>query len=131
MLNNANIHTGDLSVTSGAVTLRHPNALGARNAAVASGAALELQGGITVSGAHVTLTGSGSINGALRGVSGHNVWTGGISAVPVSGITRVGCDADTLTLSGEINLSNSNVTSLLFKGAETPLSAGKSPETPG
>lgn len=108
VLSGANTHTGNTTVSAGVVSLRHPNALGGGDATVASGAALELQGGIRVNGARATLTGSGPANGALRSVSGNNEWAGDISAVPVSGVTRVGCDAGTLTLSGEIALSANN-----------------------
>lgn len=112
-----NTHTGNTAVSAGAVNLRHANALGGGDVTVASGAALELQGGIRVSDARATLTGSGPTNGALRSVSGNNDWAGAISAVSVSGVTRVGCDADTLTLSGEINLSaNSTSDQFVIQG---------------
>ncbi len=105
VLTGANTNTGGTAVNAGALNIRHANALGSGDVSVASGAGLELQGGITVSGARATLTGSGTTNGALRNVSGNNEWAGDISAVSVSGVTRVGSDAGTLKLSGEISLS--------------------------
>ena len=116
VLGGANTHTGNTTVSAGVVNLRHSNALGGGDVTVASGAALEIQGGISVNGARTTLTGSGPTNGALRSVSGNNEWAGDISAVPVSGITRVGCDTDTLTLSGEISLSNSASDQFVIQG---------------
>lgn len=124
VLGGANTQTGNTAVSAGAVNLRHANALGDGDVTVANGAALELQGGITVDGARATLTGSGQTNGALRNVSGNNEWAGAISAVPVSGITRVGSDADRLTLSGEINLSNSSGDQFVIQGNGATLVSG-------
>ena len=105
-----NPQSGNTAVSAGALNLRHATALGGGDVSVANGAVLELQGGIKVSGARATLTGGGPTNGALRSVSGNNEWSGDLSAISVSGVTRVGCDADTLTLSGEIALSTNSTT---------------------
>ena len=70
---------------------------------VSSGAALEIDGGISPTSAkNATITGRGpDTDGALRSVSGTNVWNGGIS-VPVQSLaspTRIQVDAGTFTLS--------------------------------
>jgi autotransporter-associated beta strand protein len=110
VLSGANTQSGNTAISAGAVNLRHATALGGGDVSVANGAVLELQSGIKVSGARATLTGGGPTNGALRSVSGNNEWSGDLSAISVSGVTRVGCDADTLTLSGEIALSTNSTT---------------------
>lgn len=116
VLSGANTNTGDTAVNAGVLGIRHANALGGGDVAVASGAVLELQGDITVGGRRVTLTGSGN-NGALKSMGGDNVWAGEISCVSVSGITRIGADAGTLTLSGEIAQSaNSSTDQFVLQG---------------
>lgn len=125
ILTGANINTGNTAVNVGVLNIRHANALGIGDTTVANAAALELEGGIVVSGARVTLTGSGITNGALRNVSGNNEWAGDISALPSSGITRVGSDAGTLRLSGEINLStNSTSDQFVIQGSGATVVAG-------
>lgn len=115
VLTGANTHTGTTSVSAGVLNIRHANALGSGDATVASGAELQLQGGITVSGARVTVTGGGN-NGALKNISGNNTWAGDISALAVSGITRIASDAGTFTLSGEISQSSGSTDQLVFQG---------------
>lgn len=108
ILNSNNIHTGNTAVKSGILNLRNANSLGYGEIHVASGASLELEGGIKMSATLATLVGSGNINGVLRSVRGNNEWPGDITLVPVNGVSRIGCDSGILTLSGEINLPNSN-----------------------
>jgi len=115
VLSGANTHTGATTVSAGVLNIRHADALGSADATVASGAVLEIQGGITVGGRRVTVTGSGN-NGALKNVSGDNTWAGDVSAVAVSGITRIASDAGTLTLSGEITQSSGSSDQLVFQG---------------
>ena len=83
---------------------------------MSSGAALQIQGGITTAAEALTLNGTGISNdGALRNVSGNNTYTG---AITLGSATRINSDAGTLTLdvaSGNaIFAANQNVT---FGGA--------------
>lgn len=102
--------TNGMLATTSSVTagyFRVSNSAGLGNAAttmwtVSSGAALELDGGISPPSArNVTITGPGpNSDGALRSVSGTNVWNGSIIA-PVQSLaspTRIQVDAGTFTL---------------------------------
>jgi autotransporter-associated beta strand protein len=98
ILSGANDYTGDTTVSAGVLTAAHNTALGttAGNTSVASGAALELSGGIALAaGEDITLVGTGiSSGGALRNISGNNSIAG---LVTLSGTTRINSDSDTLT----------------------------------
>ena len=75
VLSGSNTYTGTTTVSAGVLNIRHANALGttAGNTTVASGAALQLQGGITVGAEALSLNGTGVSNtGALRNISGNN-----------------------------------------------------------
>ena len=77
-----------------------------------SGAALQLQGGITVGAEALTLNGGGVANdGAVRNISGNNLWSG---AVTLGSASTIASDSSTLTLSGTI--ANGGFTST-FGGA--------------
>ena len=93
------------SVTAGYLKIGNAASLGAVGTvtawAVSSGAAIELDNGITVPvNKNGTFIGSGpySNDGALRSVSGSNTWSGGIQFVTGVG-GRIKVDAGTLTLS--------------------------------
>ena len=103
--------TNGMLATTSSVTagyLRVSNSAGLGNATatmwtVSSGAALELDGGISPTSARsVTITGPGpNTDGALRSRSGTNVWSGAIIP-PVQSLaspTRIQVDAGTFTLS--------------------------------
>jgi autotransporter-associated beta strand protein len=113
-LSGANTFTGASTVSAGVLNLQNNSALGTTAGAttVASGAALQMQGGITVIGEALTLNGTGiASDGALRNISGNNTWTG---AVTLSSASRINSDAGTLTLSGNIGGAAQNLT---FGGA--------------
>ncbi len=96
----ANTYTGTTSINNGVLNIRNGSGLGATTAGttVASGAALELQGGISIVAETLSLNGSGvSSGGALRNVSGNNTYGG---LVTLTGNTRINSD------SGLLNLSN-------------------------
>jgi autotransporter-associated beta strand protein len=66
-----NTYTGATTISVGAINIQHANALGttAAGTTVASGAALQLQGGISVWAEALTLSGNGvSSDGALRNI---------------------------------------------------------------
>ena len=95
-----NSYTGPTTVNAGVVNIQNSNALGTSGATVAGGAALQVQGGITVSNA-LTLNGMGVANdGALRNVSGNNTYAG---AIALGSAARINSDSGTLTLSGAVN----------------------------
>ena len=98
ILTGANTYTGAVSVSAGVFNLQNSTAAGtiAGGVAVASGAAIQLQGGIMVGNEPLGLVGTGVSNdGALRNISGDNTWGGLIS---ISVATRFHCDAGTLIL---------------------------------
>jgi autotransporter-associated beta strand protein len=100
ILAGTNTYDGVTAVNSGALNIRNNAALGATVAGttVASGAALQIQDGITVGAEALTLQGSGVAGtGALRNISGTNTYGG---LVTLAGATVINSDAGTLTLSG-------------------------------
>ncbi len=130
-LNTANSYTGLTTVSAGALNIQNATALGttAAGTTVASGAALQFQGGITVGAEALTLAGTGVANdGALRNISGDNTYGG---LLTLGAATRINSDAGTLTLSntGTITGSgfgltvggagNTAIASLLGTGAGT------------
>jgi fibronectin-binding autotransporter adhesin len=111
VLTGANDYTGAITVNAGVLNIRHATATGttAGGVTVASGAALEMQGGITVGAEALTLNNDGvSSAGSLRNVSGNNTWGGAIALS--SNATRINSDAGTLTLSGAISNGAINLT---------------------
>jgi autotransporter-associated beta strand protein len=116
-LSGSNTYTGATTVSAGTLVAASAGALGtaAATTTVASGAALQLQGGISVGTEVLTLNGTGIGNtGALRNTSGTNSWAG---AVTLASATRINSDAGTLTVSGD------------FGGAPQNLSVGGSGNT--
>jgi fibronectin-binding autotransporter adhesin len=109
-LTGANTYTGATNINAGVLNIQNATALGtaAGGTTVASGAALQTQGGITVTGEALTLNGTGTSNdGALRNISGNNTWTGGVT---LGSASRINSDAGTLTLSGNIGGNTQNLT---------------------
>jgi fibronectin-binding autotransporter adhesin len=107
ILTGANTYTGATTISGGVLNIRNATALGAADGTaangttVASGAALELQGGIAVGDEALSIAGSGVSNGgALRSVLGTNSYAG---AITLTDDSRINADADTLTLSGGIS----------------------------
>ena len=107
-LGGSNNYSGGTTVSAGVLNLQNSSALGTGTATVSSGAALQLQGGITV-GNGLSLTGSGINNdGALRNISGSNTYSG---AITLTGISRINSDAGTLYFTtGGITLGNNTLT---------------------
>lgn len=98
----ANAHIGTTTVSAGVLNIQNATALGLTSygTTVSNGAALEIQGGITVGAESLNLSGTGiSNNGALRNISGTNSYGGVITLAAASTIQS---DAGTLTLSGGI-----------------------------
>jgi autotransporter-associated beta strand protein len=111
-----NTYTGATTVSAGILNIQHANALGgsANGTTVASGAVLQLQGGITIASEALTLNGSGVGNGgALVNSSGNNEWAGNITIG--SALTRIHANTGTtLTISG--NITNNAAGALHLQG---------------
>jgi fibronectin-binding autotransporter adhesin len=98
-----NTYTGSTTINSGVLNIQNANALGttAAGTTVSSGAALQLQGGITIGAEALSLNGNGqSFDGALRNTSGDNTYGG---AITLTGATRIHSDSGLLTLLGGIS----------------------------
>ncbi|MGD0139898.1 MAG: autotransporter-associated beta strand repeat-containing protein, partial [Tepidisphaeraceae bacterium] len=111
-LTGANSYTGVTNVNAGALNIQNGGALAdSSSVTVASGAALQLQGGIsTTTAVGLTLNGTGTAaNGALENVSGSNTYSG---LITLGSNSTIGSDAGTLTLSntGTITGSGDNLT---------------------
>ncbi len=107
VLTHENTYAGHTTVAAGVLNIRANGALGTTDhgTTVSSGAALQVQGDVTVSES-LSISGSGiSSSGALRSLSGDNVWNGDI----VESTSRIGVDAGTLTVHGRISGSGTFV----------------------
>jgi len=103
ILTGANNYDSGTTVNAGVLNIQNASALGTVGAGttVISGAALEIQSGITVSTEPLTLNGTGiSSNGALRNISGNNTWS---NTVTLGSNSSIGTDAGTLTISNVID----------------------------
>jgi autotransporter-associated beta strand protein len=101
-LSQANTYTGTTTISNGAIRVTDEAGLGtaAAGSAVVSGAALELENGITVGAESLALSGTGIGNGgALRGISGNNNYNG---AITLGAASRINSDAGTLALGGGV-----------------------------
>ena len=110
-LSGANSYSGLTTVSAGVLKITHNTALGTNTTGtdVVSGAALHLQGGITVSGESLTLAGTGfNYGGALRNLSGDNTWAGPIATS--GGQVNITSSTGLLTFSGPVTLSASEST---------------------
>ncbi|MDD5085401.1 MAG: autotransporter-associated beta strand repeat-containing protein, partial [Candidatus Omnitrophica bacterium] len=108
IITNANTYTGITTVSAGVLDIQNALALGdtTNGTSVATGAALQLEGDITVVGEALTLNGTGiSSGGALRNISGDNVWTGDIT---LGSASRVNSDSGTLVITGGIGSGGVN-----------------------
>ena len=100
ILSGTNTHD-ETFVDGGVLNIRSNGALSDnKKTAVASGAALEIQGGLNLASEPLELSGTGISNrGALRNVSGNNTWGGTITLTAAASIAS---DSGTLTISGNM-----------------------------
>jgi fibronectin-binding autotransporter adhesin len=120
-LSGANTYGGATTISAGVLNIQNSSALGSTfsGTTVASGAALQLQGGISVGNEALALNGSGvASDGALRNISGNNSYGGGIT---LGSASTIASDSGTLTLSGGIVNSGFGVT---FDGASSISESG-------
>jgi autotransporter-associated beta strand protein len=99
ILNAANTYTGVTNINTGFVNIQAAAALGNVSAGttVSSGAALQVQGGVTFAAEPITISGDGlSTTGVIRNISGDNTLAGSIT---LAAISRINSDAGTLTFS--------------------------------
>ncbi len=109
-LSGTNTYTGATTVSVGVLNVRNAQGTGttAGGVTVASGAALELQGGITVGAETLSLNNTGvSSAGALRNISGDNTWGGRITLT--TNAARINSDAGTLTLNASNAITATNI----------------------
>lgn len=127
VLSGANSYAGLTTVSQGVLSVRNNAGLGgnAAGTVVDAGAALELQGGITLTGEALTINGTG-VNGAgaLRNVADNNIWAG---TVTLGSDSLIAADAGRLDIdllagtsqalatggAGLIGLANANTTGAL------------------
>ena len=124
--------TGSVSITGGQIDLEASGALGSSTGVtVSSGAALQLQGGITTNNILLTINGPGLASpgtaaGALQSVSGGNTYSGAIQLGSPATI-KSSNPGDTLTLTGGIT-KNGNLLTIDGPGNVTistnPIGAG-------
>src|SRR5204862_153494 len=98
------------TISAGVLNIQNNTALGtiAGGTSVTSGAALQIQGGITVGAEALTLNGTGiASDGALSNISATNSYAGDIT---LGSASRINSDAGTLTLSGNIGGATQNLT---------------------
>lgn len=106
-----NNYSGVTTISEGVVNVRNDYGLGTTGAGttVATGAALQLQGNISVGAESLSLSGTGVSNdGALRNISGNNSYGGAITVATAS--TRINSDSGTLTLGGTIATGSNTLT---------------------
>ncbi len=100
-LPNANVHGGGTVINAGVVQISNGGALGTGNVVVASGAELDLVGGLAIGGAALSISGTGTgTAGALRNLSGTSSWAGDVT---LGANSTIGVDAGQLTLNGALN----------------------------
>jgi autotransporter-associated beta strand protein len=128
VLSGASTYTGLTTVGAGILNVQNATALGvadgtaANGVTVASGATLQLQGGITVGNKPLTLSGTGFTgqNGALVNLSGTNTYGG---LITLGSAAAISSDAGTLNLTNTGTITGSGLT-LTLTGAGNGTLAG-------
>ncbi len=106
-ISTSNSFTGVTAVNAGVLNIQNATSLGstAGGTTVASGAALQIQGGISTPAEPLTLNGSGVANdGALRNIADSNTYSG---LVTLGSPTRINANAGVLLLSNTGTITGS------------------------
>jgi autotransporter-associated beta strand protein len=122
-LSGNNTFNGVTTINAGVLDLQSNTALGVANSGntVAGGAALQLQGNITLTEGSFGIAGSGpGSTGAIRNLSGNNTLN---SAINLNASSTLGADAGTLTVTGDFNLGSGQTLTTTGAGTIT-LSGG-------
>ncbi|MFA4944194.1 MAG: autotransporter-associated beta strand repeat-containing protein [Lentisphaeria bacterium] len=133
-ISTANTYSGTTTISAGILNIQNNTALGstAGSTSITSGAALQLQGGITVTGETLALNGAGISNGgALRNISGSNEWAGTINAQAGGIGSRLNVDAGSLTLSGSLIVNGSGASFNITNNGTLTISGAISGATGG
>ena len=127
ILNGPNTYSGATTVTTGVLNIQNNTALGTTAGAtsVTSGAALQVQGGLSAVAENLTLNGTGVSNdGALRSISGANTLSGTVAL----GSTGVRINSDTaataLTLSNIAGITGTGFNLTAGGAGDTVISGG-------
>jgi len=115
-LSGANTYTGPTTINAGALVVANSSALGTSTYGntVASGAALQFQGNVTLTEGEFSVAGTGvGGTGALRNISGNNTLA---AAVDLAGDTTVTSTAGSLTVSGQVNVGSSSTLTVAGAG---------------
>lgn len=119
-LSGDNTYDGVTTVSSGAIRISHPHALGSTlggTLVAADPHRLELSGGITVSNEAVTIIGKGNNNGALQVVSGSNTWAGPVILGAADARVGVTPSNGVLVVAGVIS-DGANTNSFVVRNAD-------------
>jgi autotransporter-associated beta strand protein len=115
VLAGTNTFTGTINIQSGAIDIANGNALGSTSNVinVSSGAALQLQGGVTINNS-INIAGSGiSSKGSIENISGSNTIT---TPIVLNSASTIGSDSGTLTIN--------SLTPILGSGTLTFIGSG-------
>lgn len=116
VLSGSNSYSGLTYINGGTLVAANSNALGSSTYGnvIASGAALQLQGGITLTEGSFSLSGTGADgSGALGNVSGNNTLNASLN---FGGNTTVSSASGTLVLSGQVDLGSGNAVTVSGSG---------------
>ena len=123
-LSGNNTYTGITAISSGVINVQSASALGdvSGNTTISAGAALQIQGGISLAAEPISLSSTGiSTDGGIRNISGNNIITGTVTSAAAS---RINSDLDTLILNNNAGALVLNATTT-FGGVNNTFITGK------
>ncbi|HEY5315711.1 MAG TPA: autotransporter-associated beta strand repeat-containing protein, partial [Pirellulales bacterium] len=107
-----NGYTGGTTISTGVLNIQSSSALGSGPVSVSSGAALQVQGSLSIGNLPLTLGGIGFVGsvlgtgegtGAIENVSGTSIWGAGTTAFTIGSAVSLGSDAGSLTFNGTLS----------------------------
>ena len=123
-LSGNNTYTGVTAISNGVINVQSASALGdvSGNTTISAGAALQIQGGISLAAEPISVSSTGILNdGGIRNISGNNIITGTVTSAAAS---RINTDLDTFTLNNNDGALVLNATTI-FGGVNNTLITGK------